>query len=93
MRFIFAFERGRKEDHIRKVHCEASLSRYFKVLLWLILLNCFDMDVLDTGENAELLALQRIDGTCVELQEQGSISKRSSAWRGTCSEAALFWSG
>ena len=72
MRFIFAFERGRKEDHIRKVHCEASLSRYFKVLLWLIThSDCFDMDVLDTGENAELLALQRIDETCVRLQEQG----------------------
>ena len=26
---------------------------------------------LDTSENAELLALQRIDETCVSLQEQG----------------------
>ena len=30
-----------------------------------------EMENLDASENAELLALQRIDETCVSLQEQG----------------------
>ena len=30
-----------------------------------------DDETMETSENAELLALQRIDDTCVKLQEQG----------------------